>query len=340
MTTLHILSSPYSPVHTLNRVDPFSIAVIKYITWMHVQGWRCIHYSIEGSDTQCENVQVMGAPTGNNDADINEYNANASREIGLRKQPGDMIVCFWGVENQGATLAHQDLKIIEPSIGYATEAVFAPYRAFASYAHMHMFYGARGMLMSPSWYDTVIPNPISPGEFTYEENKDDYFLYFGRITEQKGIHLAVQATRAAGRKLIIAGPGSLESIGYTTVPDHVEFVGVCDVWQRRRLMSQARAILGPTYYVEPFGNMVAEGYMSGTPAITTDWGGFTETVVQGHTGFRCREFKEFVDAINRIDEIRPQDCRQHAMLNYEDQVVHEQHHAYLQKIQENNFYRL
>jgi glycosyltransferase involved in cell wall biosynthesis len=339
MTTLHILSSPYSPVHNDNRVDPFSIAVIKFINYMHVYGWNCIHYSTAGTVVQCETVPCLTEITSDKDRDINEYNRVAGIEIGLRKQPGDMIVCFYGVENKGAADQHPDLKVVEPSIGYTTDAVFAPYRAFTSYAHMHMFYGARNMLMSPSWYDAVIPNPITPGEFTFSDTKDDYFLYFGRITEMKGINVAIQATKAAGKRLLLAGPGSLKDMGYDSTPSHVEVLGICNVEQRRKYMSQARAILGPTYYVEPFGNMVAEGYMSGTPAITTDWGGFTETVVQGVTGFRCREFREFVQAIERIDEIKPADCREYAMTNYEDSVVHEQFNTYFDKIRTNDFYR-
>jgi glycosyltransferase involved in cell wall biosynthesis len=85
--------------------------------------------------------------------------------------------------------------------------------------------------------------------------------------------------------------------------------------------------------------MVAEGYMSGTPAITTDWGGFTETVVHGVTGFRCREFRDFVQAIDQIDLIDPYACRKWAMENYEDSVVHDKFNAYLEKIMTTNFYR-
>jgi glycosyltransferase involved in cell wall biosynthesis len=250
-----------------------------------------------------------------------------------------MILCFYGAANSRAALAHQDLKIIEPVVCYGTKAVFAEFRVFGSYAHMHMFYGERGMLMYPSSFDAMIPNAITASEFDFSEHKDDYFLYFGRVIESKGVQLAIRATEAAGKKLIIAGPGSLQSMGYQETPSHVTMVGLCDADQRRQLMSGARAILGPTIYVEPFGNMVAEGYMSGTPAITTDWGGFTDTVVQGVTGFRCREFREFVQAIDQIDRIDPHACRKWALDNYEDSVVHDKFDAYLEKIVTKDFYR-
>jgi len=339
MTTLHILSSPYNPVHIDNRINPFSISTIKFINHMSAYGWNCIHYSIPGSEVNCKTVQCLDTIDLNNDTNIRLYNNRAGQEIAQRKQPGDIIVCMYGIENKEAAEFNSDLKIVEPGIGYTIDAVFAPYRIFVSYAQMHMYYGNKGMVQNPSWFDAVIPNGITASEFDYTEEKDDYFLYFGRVIASKGVDIAIQATEATGKKLIIAGLGSLKELGYHTVPDHVKIAGPCNAGQRRQLMSRAKAILGPTYYVEPFGNMIAEGYMSGTPAITTDWGGFTETVVQGVTGYRCREFKEFVDAIKNIDKINPQACRDRAMTYYEDSVVHRQIDQYFKKIQQSQFYR-
>ena len=339
MTTLHILSSPYSPVHIKNRMDPFSISTIKIINHMTQLGWDCIHYDIVGSEVSCPSVRCLDELHADRNVDIAKYNQRAGREIASRKKPGDMILCMFGIENQGAANFNKDLKTIEPGIGYTTAAVFADYRVFTSYAQMHMFYGERKMEPNPGWFDAVIPNGITASEFDYTENKDNYFLYFGRVVAEKGLHIAIQATEAAGKKLIVAGSGELSDIGYKTIPKHVEVVGLCNAEQRRELMSKARAIIGPTQYVEPFGNMVVEGYFSGTPAITTDWGGFTETVVQGKTGYRCREFKEFVDAINNIDSINPKDCYEWAITNYEDSVVHKKLDQYFKKVAQSNFYR-
>jgi glycosyltransferase involved in cell wall biosynthesis len=339
MSTLHILSSPYSPVHPDNRVDAFSIAVFKFIKHMTRLGWNCLHYGINGCQVECETVICLDALAADNAKNIKLYNQNAAFEIAKRKKAGDFVLCFYGDENKEAAEFNKDLKVIEPSIGYSANAVFAPYRVFVSYAQMHYYYGMKGMLMNPSWNDAVIYNAISADEFDYTEEKDDYILYFGRVVESKGLHIAIQATEAAGKKLVIAGPGNLNELGYSSIPSHVTIAGVCNVEQRRKLMSKARAIIGPTYYLEPFGNMIAEGYMSGTPAITSDWGAFAENVVHGVTGFRCREFREFVDAIHNIGSINPSDCRDWAMKNCEDSVVHAKYDQYLKKIQAGNFYR-
>ena len=339
MSTLHILSNPYGPVHINNRTDPFSIAVIKFVKNMQLLGWDCVHYGIVGCEVSCETVICLDTIYPNKNACIENYNRKAAAEIRNRKKPGDMIVCFHGWENKVAAESNKDLPIVEPSIGYETKAVFAPYRVFVSYAQMHMFYGERGMLMSPSWWDAVIPNAFSVDEFEFNADKKDYILYFGRVIENKGLNIAIQATEKSGHKLIVAGPGSLTDMGYKELPSHVEVFGVANAEQRKELMRDAKAIIGPTYYVEPFGNMVAEGYFSGTPAITTDWGGFAETVQQGITGYRCREMREFVQALKDIDNINPQDCRDWAMKNYTEEVVHEKLDNYFKKILEGNFYR-
>ena len=340
MTTLHILGNPTGPVHILNRIDPFSIATIKFIQNMTKLGWNCIHYGVYGCDVECESVICLDTIYPNDRSRcIEEYNKNAGKEIAKRKHPGDLIMCFHGWENKVAAEANNDLKIVEPSIGYDTKAIFAPYRVFVSYAQMHMFYGERGMLMNPNWYDAVIPNAFTPSEFEFNADKKDYILYFGRVIEPKGLHIAIQATERSGHNLIIAGPGNLADLGYSTIPPHVTVVGVCDVEKRKELMKYAKAIIGPTYYVEPFGNMVAEGYFAGTPAITSDWGGFTETVVNGVTGFRCREMREFVNALNCIYTIDPYECRKYAMANYTEEIVHKQFDEYFKKISSGDFYR-
>ena len=339
MPTLHILSNPSGPVHINNRTDPFSIAVVKFIKNMTLLRWDCVHYGVVGCEVDCESVICLNTISLDRTACIAQCNKIASVEIAKRKKAGDLIMCFHGWENKIAAEANNDLPIVEPSIGYDTKAVFAPYRVFVSYAQMHMFYGERGMLMTPSWFDAVIPNAFTPEEFEFNGEKKDYILYFGRVVDSKGINIAIQATEQSDHKLIIAGPGTLSDLGYNTIPNHVTCFGIANADQRKILMRDATAIIGPTYYVEPFGNMVVEGYFSGTPAITSDWGGFVDTVVNGVTGYRCREFKEFINALNNIDKIDPHVCRKWAEDNFSETVVHEKFDFYFKKILSGSFYR-
>jgi glycosyltransferase involved in cell wall biosynthesis len=203
---------------------------------------------------------------------------------------------------------------------------------------MHYYYGQQKMLLTPSWNDAVIPNAFTPEEFDFSADKDDYYLYLGRISSDKGIHLAIQMTEYTGQRLVIAGPGDLSALNYASVPKHVTMAGYANVEQRRQLLSRARALIAPTYYVEPFGNMVVEALMSGTPVITTDWGGFIDTNPHGVTGFRCRNFAEFVQAIENTDQIRAETCRDWAVKNFSETVVHDKFDQYFTNIAARNFY--
>ena len=331
---IHVLANPRNPTGLMNRVDPFAVHAYKYIKHLSPH-FNMIHYGVPGAQLdwlECEHVDIPTTPV-----EINKFNLLAGEEIQRRASTDDIIVCFFGVDNKVACEMNPGCKVVEPSIGYRANGVFAPYRVFTSYANMHYFYGERGMLMEPSWFDAVIGNPFTIEEFEYSEDKEDYFLYFGRVCEEKGVHLAIQATEKMGKKLVIAGPGSLQALGYGRIPNHVEMFGVANAEQRKQLMKNAKCLLGLTHYVEPFGNMIIEANLSGTPVITTDWGAFPEIVLEGETGYRIRDFKSLLTAIESIDKIDPIKCREWG-LNFSDEQIHYKHKQYIDKVVLNSFY--
>jgi glycosyltransferase involved in cell wall biosynthesis len=228
------------------------------------------------------------------------------------------------------------IKAIESGIGYS--GVFSSYRVFESYAWMHYVYGLMRQ-NDGSWYDAVIPNYFDPNDFLPSDKKGDYMLYMGRLIKRKGIEVACQVSKWLGKKLIIAGQGTLKNAAEgidLTNEKHMEFVGAVGPEKRRELMAEAILTFVPTYYLEPFGGVAVESQLCGTPVLTTDWGVFSETVQQGVTGFRCRTFDDFVFGAKQImdGKISSEKCHQWAVDNYSMDRVRYMYQEYFTKVRD------
>lgn len=353
MVKIHVIPNPSGITGERYRLDAFGVAASKFIKTMPTFGYEIIHYGHELSEVECEHHTVVSAKdypppkdTGtcltHNNTVAEIFCNNLEKTLIKTLSPDDIVACFYGNTCKKVVEKFTGSIITEPSIGYNTSAIFAPCKAFVSSAWMHYYYGTKRQLMEPNWYDTIIPNGFDIDEFEFKEEKQNYFVYLGRVITTKGIDIAIQVTEKLGIKLIIAGPGKLKDIGYTNVPDHVVEIGYVDADNRKTLLSNAKCLMAPTYYIEPFGNIVVEAGLSGTPVLTTDWGGFCDTVVQGVTGYRCRDFNEFLEGGKSIlaGQIKASDCRNYTSKNYNLDVVHGKMDSWFRKILKNDFYHI
>jgi len=347
----HILGLPHTVSSKEYNACAYTQKVVKFGKMMTERGHEVIHYGHEESDLPCtEHVTVLSTEDwkktygdhdwrkhffkfDTNDHAYQTFYRNAIEEVGKRKQKNDFILPFWGSGTRPVCDAHPDLICVEPGIGYAG-GHWARFKIFESYAIYHAYYGLDSVgTCKQDWYDAVIPNYFDPDDFVYTpEEKEDYFLFLGRVYEGKGVNIAVQATEAIGAKLIIAGQNSLKDMGYKEVPSHVTEIGYADVETRKKLMSKAKGAFVASLYTEPFGGVQVECLFSGTPTITTDWGSFTENNIHGVTGYRCKTFEQFTWAAKNIDNIKPQACRDFALNNFSLDVVAQKYEEYFQSV--------
>ena len=255
------------------------------------------------------------------------FNNNAIRAIGANAKPHDFLCLIAGTCHQPIASALSHLLAVEFGVGYS--GTFAKFRVFESYAWMHAVYGAHAggaHDANGQWFDTVIPGYLERELFPFSQTKSDYYLFIGRLIERKGAHVAAEVCKAAGKRLLIAGQGN-------ELPAYGEYVGVVGPEERGKLMANAAAVFVPTIYLEPFGNVAVEAMACGTPVITTDWGAFTETVIQGITGFRCRTFQQFIDAVDDVRELDPAAIRSYALEHFSLEAVAPQYDEYFRRLE-------
>jgi glycosyltransferase involved in cell wall biosynthesis len=168
------------------------------------------------------------------------------------------------------------------------------------------------------WVATV-HNAIPVAEYPFEADKDDFCLFLGRMSPDKGPDLAIAAARAAGRPLVIAGKCNEESekrffeerVAPLLGPD-IDWIGEADAETKKRLLARAWCLVFPICWREPFGIVMAEAQACGTPVVTLARGSAPEVVEHGVTGFVCSEPKELPAAIERAGELDRGACRRRA----------------------------
>ncbi|MDL2243310.1 glycosyltransferase [Bacteroidales bacterium OttesenSCG-928-J19] len=116
--------------------------------------------------------------------------------------------------------------------------------------------------------------------------KKDYILYFGRISEEKGLSTLIKTMQELPHlSLKIAGTGPLLSELKETAPDNVEFLGFKSGNDLTDYIKKALAVILPSEWYENGPMVIPESYMLGTPVIGSRIGGIPEFIDEGETGY-------------------------------------------------------
>jgi glycosyltransferase involved in cell wall biosynthesis len=173
-----------------------------------------------------------------------------------------------------------------------------------------------------NWIGTV-HNGLDPDEWPFVDKKEPYALFLGRYHQDKGVHLALDAAHEAGIPLVLAGKCAepieqryfAEQIAPRLQPQD-RVVGVADAKYKRELLSKATCLLFPVQWEEPFGMVMIEAMICGTPVVALRGGAVPEVIVPGRTGFICDEPGELPAAIEATPDIDPAACRAHVEQNF------------------------
>jgi glycosyltransferase involved in cell wall biosynthesis len=184
----------------------------------------------------------------------------------------------------------------------------------------------------------AIYNGIDVEDYDFRDKKQDFYLSVGSIKKDKGQGAAARLCQEAGAKLKIAGivAGGINDLKtllkekddltsdykgnndfkyfisdilpYLS-PGEIEYIGVVSGNQKLRMFGEAKALLSPIEWEEPFGIVIIEALASGTPVVTYRKGAMPEIIEHGVNGFLANNEKEFKQYMLRVGDIDPQACR-------------------------------
>ena len=190
----------------------------------------------------------------------------------------------------------------------------------------------------------VIYNGVDSNLYSYQEKKEDYLLWLGRLSkakspdgsfmDPKGIRWAIKLAEQTNSRLLMSG--NIEDMEFYNrdvkphLTDKIKWVGplsselVLTKSEVAALMQKARVFLMTINWYEPFGLVMAEAMSCGTPVIGFDRGAVSELIIDGKTGFVVPPEKGIAglkEALNKIGSIKPQDCRDHVVANFSTQTM-------------------
>jgi len=281
---------------------------------MRAEGYDVTHYGVEGAEsgateqvdimTQAEQISLLGHDFSDHtkfhgdDANLGnplyrDFNRRLSHHLGLRVQPADIVCLTFGHGQAAAATLHPGVNV-ETGIGYPDTC--SDFRIFESYAWMHFHQGKSQR--EGANYEWVIPNYFVAGDWPLVKTPQDYVLFFGRIGHSKGCQVVSElARRMPDVQFILCGQGDATPF-LTSL--NIEYRPPVTGIARAKLLGNARCVLMPTQFVEPFGGVAVEAMLCGTPVLGQPHGAFTETIEHGRTGYRCRVLNDWIDGINLV----------------------------------------
>lgn len=171
-----------------------------------------------------------------------------------------------------------------------------------------------------NWAATIY-NGINLRLFPFDPKPKNHLLFLGRLLSKKGTHEAIQAVNLAKEKLIIAGHPSEGIFWDKKIKPYlrrknIEYAGNIPYKKTYKYYGQAKALLCPIKWEEPFGLTFIEAMACGTPVIAFDYGSAKEVIKDGKTGFIVKNIRAMAKAIKKIDQIDRKECRARVEENF------------------------
>jgi glycosyltransferase involved in cell wall biosynthesis len=185
----------------------------------------------------------------------------------------------------------------------------------------------------------VVENGVPLPTFRLDREREDFALALGRICPEKNVHEALEAGTLAGTQVLVGGHVFPYREHGEYFHEKVEpllngeaghrFLGPIETERRQRLLARAKCLLHSTIAPETSSLVAMESLAVGTPVIAYRSGALPDIIEDGVTGFLVDNVEQMADAIRRVDQIRPEDCRAAAEKRFSrERMVHDYFNLY------------
>ena len=305
--------------HTKTSIDyshcAFTGKVLRFSKMMQAYGYEVIEYSNEGSESRADKHVVMltndefntlygkrkevdfhgdDATVGSKGHTLFEERLIPALKENLEKE--DIICHPFGHAHSQLLTEFPEHQHVETGIGYPT-LMPNSFRIFESYAWMHYHQGKENR--QGKNYEWVVPNYFDLDDWEPSYEPGQYLAFLGRICSAKGLDTIKEIANYSPWPIILHGQGDPTPWNHP----NIEYRGPITGKARSEFLRNARAALMPTNFTEPFGGSGVEAMLCGTPLIAVDYGAFTETVIDGVTGFHCHTLQDWIDAVDHAADI-------------------------------------
>lgn len=185
----------------------------------------------------------------------------------------------------------------------------------------------------------TIYNGFQLNKYTYRAyvKSDAPLIFLGRIEAVKGTHIAIEVAKRANSDLIIAGNITDQSYFDQEIKPHInhtsiKYIGAVNDEQKNYYLGNAKALLMPVQWDEPFGIVMAEALACGTPVIGFNRGSIPEIVQPGINGFISSNIGEMVEAVQLIEQLNRGNCRGIAEQRFSDKAIVDKYECLYKKI--------
>jgi len=331
---IHIFGFPHIHFSEGTYNDPFSFLVRNFSKWMKQRGHKIYFYGTEESNIDCtEHINVLRADEYDkhfsenrnqnyiynrhkDDSIWSTFNARCRHEFQSRLSPGDVVSTLCGIQSEIPCGCYRnpkvDLFVCHPYIN-STHNVFLSHtwRAY-TYGMLKSEYSKDGEHIGAFHNDTMIYPGLDWNDYKFVKDKKDYILYIGRINQLKGIYSLISVCVQNGMNLKIGGSlyRGVEHELFDIIDNHsnIEYLGGLNHKDKVEYLSNAKCLVSPSFYHEPFGLINIEAFACGTPVISSSWGAPSEYINHGINGFQCSDTEDLKYFLNKLNTINYDWC--------------------------------